>query len=225
MIQHCPGPFIGEYHRYTGSVLMFACYYSFYKACTVSPGIIKTEKEAKIARRSYVYDEVMFKRDNNCTTCKFEKPARSKHCTVCDHCVEKFDHHCIWVNQCVGRRNYKWFLTFLYLHILILAYGAVAGMLIFWGEKHKKELSGARFINKRTGVLQDATLIMHLKFFFLNEERKFGVVVVICIVMGVCLLVFFLYHLDLALSNMTTNESFKRVMCQDKLCREEKILI
>ena len=43
MIKHLPGPYLAEYHRYTGSVLMFVCYFSFYKACTVSPGIIKTK--------------------------------------------------------------------------------------------------------------------------------------------------------------------------------------
>lgn len=32
---HMPGPYIAEYHKYIGSVLMFACYYSYYKACTV----------------------------------------------------------------------------------------------------------------------------------------------------------------------------------------------
>jgi len=29
-MKYCPGPYLGEFHKYTGSVLMFACYYSFY---------------------------------------------------------------------------------------------------------------------------------------------------------------------------------------------------
>ena len=97
MMQYCPGPYIAEYHKVTGSILMFACYYSFYKACTVDPGVIKDDNAAA-ARRRYPYDGVMFKKENECRTCKIDKPARSKHCVVCDHCVERFDHHCIWIN-------------------------------------------------------------------------------------------------------------------------------
>jgi hypothetical protein len=38
--KYCPGPYIAAWNRWTGAILMFACYYSFYKACTVDPGII-----------------------------------------------------------------------------------------------------------------------------------------------------------------------------------------
>lgn len=88
-------------------------------------------------------------------------------------------------------------------------YGAIAGIFIFLGEKLKKEMEGARFMNKRTGKIEAPTFFMHLKYFFLNEQRHFCVVVLICIVMTVALFVFLGYHLDLARHNMTTNESFK----------------
>lgn len=93
----------------------------------------------------------MFKKEATCDSCKIEKPARSKHCRTCDHCVEKFDHHCIWLNQCVGRRNYKWFLSFLFLHILICIYGSIAGVLVFYGEMEKRNKEGVMFYNKITG--------------------------------------------------------------------------
>ena len=37
---HIPGPYVASYHKYTGTALMFACYYSYYKACKVDPGYI-----------------------------------------------------------------------------------------------------------------------------------------------------------------------------------------
>ena len=41
MYKYCPGPYMSIIHCYTGSALMFVCYYSFYKACTTDPGIIR----------------------------------------------------------------------------------------------------------------------------------------------------------------------------------------
>jgi palmitoyltransferase ZDHHC9/14/18 len=47
-----------------------------------------------------------------CKTCDIWRPLRTHHCRVCDNCVETQDHHCVWLNNCVGRRNYRYFFTF-----------------------------------------------------------------------------------------------------------------
>ena len=52
--------------------------------------------------------------------------------------------------------------------------------------------------------------MMHLRYFFLNEEKNFGVIAVICAVMAVVLIFFFGYHLGLATSNTTCNEDYKK---------------
>ena len=42
-IKYCPGPYLAGYHRWIAGAIMFACYYSFYKACTVDPGRIEDQ--------------------------------------------------------------------------------------------------------------------------------------------------------------------------------------
>ena len=106
LFKYCPGMLMPWYHWPISLGLISVCYYSFIKVTYSDPGIL-SKKNYKKALKNYPYDNAIYLKEQECQTCKFEKPARSKHCRVCNICVEKFDHHCIWVNNCIGVNNYR----------------------------------------------------------------------------------------------------------------------
>mmetsp|Transcript_11528 Transcript_11528/g.17386 ORF Transcript_11528/g.17386 Transcript_11528/m.17386 type:complete len:106 (+) Transcript_11528:290-607(+) len=62
--KYLPNQYMGSIHKVTGSLLIFVCYYSFYLACTVDPGVISDSKQAKKVKRKYEFDEVMYTKES-----------------------------------------------------------------------------------------------------------------------------------------------------------------
>jgi palmitoyltransferase ZDHHC9/14/18 len=74
-----------------------------------------------------------------CKTCDIWRPPRGHHCRVCDNCVETQDHHCVWLNNCVGRRNYRYFFTFVTSGMAIGLYlcgASIAHVLLYRAKEH-----------------------------------------------------------------------------------------
>lgn len=88
------------------------------RAWKTDPGTITKENcEEYIKKFDDFYDDMTFKRKNECVTCKLIKPARSKHCKLCNRCVSVFDHHCPWIRSCVGEKNIHLFTKFIFSHM------------------------------------------------------------------------------------------------------------
>ena len=59
--------------------------------------------------------------DNLCVYDELLRSETSFHCKICNRCVEMFDHHCPFINNCLGSRNHKYFLIFVFGYLLFLS--------------------------------------------------------------------------------------------------------
>ncbi|QGI60700.1 hypothetical protein CEK26_004671 [Fusarium fujikuroi] len=122
-------PKIGPFTKLIVVVTVFLPYLFLYLACAADPGYITPENHAYYMSL-YPYDHTLFHPGHMCRTCKFLKPARSKHCSLCKRCVAKADHHCVFINSCVGYGNQHWFILLLISTAFLCTYGGFLGLSI-----------------------------------------------------------------------------------------------
>ncbi|KAI9376245.1 DHHC palmitoyltransferase-domain-containing protein [Aspergillus egyptiacus] len=134
--------------------LFYLCFSSFVHASVVDPGIMPRNlhqmpplnpSEDPLAVGPPTNDWVMVKLATSdvaamdvpvkyCKTCSIWRPPRCYHCRVCDNCIETLDHHCVWLNNCVGRRNYRYFFTFVSTSTLLALFllgASLAHILVY----------------------------------------------------------------------------------------------
>ncbi|KAF2745291.1 zf-DHHC-domain-containing protein [Sporormia fimetaria CBS 119925] len=118
------------YHKLLIPILLPQPYLFTYLSAKRNNQTTITASNHAAQMRHYPYDRILYYPGLTCRTCQFLKPARSKHCSICKTCVARMDHHCIWVNNCVGRGNYRWFLSLLLSTSILLAYAAYLAYII-----------------------------------------------------------------------------------------------
>ncbi|KAL8839576.1 MAG: hypothetical protein Q9170_001680 [Blastenia crenularia] len=84
-----------------------------------------------------------------CRTCNIWRPLRCHHCRICDSCIETQDHHCVWINNCVGRRNYRYFFTFVSTGTLLGIFLAFASLGHCVRYKSDKGITFAQSIDRQ----------------------------------------------------------------------------
>lgn len=88
-----------------------------------------------------------------CHECNIVQPLRSHHCSICGKCVARRDHHNVWIGACIGHKNLKIVVLFLFYSLLLSTF--VATTMFF-------SLRFASFGGLHVGM---RTLFLTLRFF------------------------------------------------------------
>ncbi len=190
---------------------IFLSIYTFYLCSISDPGIIKKKNIASL-KQKYPYDFLFNSNKPECKKCNFPKIFRSKHCRVCDKCIEKFDHHCIWINNCVGAKNYKYFLYFIFIHWILVSYASIIMIFVFYYEIKDKKLLSQIFYDVQTKEHYKATYMTVFRYLAFKNYALFATSFML-IVTSFFLFYFMYYQFKLIVKNLTSAEKNKQERC------------
>lgn len=201
-----PTTFLSSIHYYISYVLATCCVVSYCVTSNLDCGVIKPSNVE--LQYKYPRQEVLYPRNTICLECNLVRIPRSKHCKSCNVCVARFSHHCFWFNKCIGQDNYKYFIIFLFLHVITCAYAifVITGLMM------------AQVENSQDAMKQ-------LRHEFLARKNR-GLLVVASVSFVAVPLVgsFLLFHLYLILTNVTAYEWYKRGILLEDLQRRRPVL-
>ncbi|GMH33168.1 hypothetical protein BSKO_01002 [Bryopsis sp. KO-2023] len=162
-----------------------------------NPGVIpRGQRPTNGARNVVVYPKTQDHQINGytvttkyCTTCHVFRIPRCSHCAMCDNCIEKFDHYCPWVGTCIGRRNYRFFLLFVFSATVlsVSVFSLSLFRLVKLSEHHQHSFERA--------IGREPLAILLIVYTFIAAWFVGGLTV---------------FHMYLVITNQTTYEHFRR---------------
>ncbi|EGC31167.1 hypothetical protein DICPUDRAFT_157015 [Dictyostelium purpureum] len=177
----------------------------------------KYQKDEKLYQEIIIKDYFKLKL-KYCETCDIFRPPRSFHCSTCNNCVQNFDHHCVWIGNCIGQRNYKYFLFFIFSTLIYSTYICVMSIVFIVHHVNSfisnNSNNGGSDGNNSSGSSLNSDSISNssnnlnerfeksLDNILLSLHTKVGVV------LGLLLLSS--YHAQLVLANKSTMEDYKK---------------
>jgi palmitoyltransferase len=202
---------VGNYHKNVGYVLFLACFGSWRLANKSLPGIITPKSFQRFDH--YPYDNLMFVPNKRCETTKQIRIPRSKFDRLKYHQnVPRYDHFCGWVYNTIGEENYRWFLLFLLIHVVMCLYGCSVCALLFYSEIKEKQLLEITFFDRASGEHVRSNLFIVTQYLFARNTLEFAVFAIM-FVMGIALGAFLGYHVSIISWILSDNHYF----CQESL--------
>ncbi|EGR46745.1 uncharacterized protein TRIREDRAFT_50160 [Trichoderma reesei QM6a] len=188
----------------TALVTVLMPYVFLYLACSADPGYITRENHA-YHMSLYPYDYALFHPGNECRTCRFLKPPRSKHCDICKRCIARADHHCVFINSCVGYGNHHWFLLLLLSTCILVTYGGLLGLCLLTA-KIREDYPTFTLWPARD---MDFHRYLAIWGWGLHGDIRMGASTLLALLTAPLIWALFLYTLFLVYCGTTTNESMK----------------
>ena len=114
----------------------------YIKLIFMDPGIPKKKLTMDNVKQLMKKKEVKINLKFYCPKCLLKRQKDLKHCVICDQCCEEFDHHCYWVNNCVGKNNYKYFISFLlfsFIDVLLILFICIYSLIF----KEKEDIDNS----------------------------------------------------------------------------------
>lgn len=118
------------------NTVFFALAIIFYCLTLIDPGYVPLKKDFLGLMERLVDEELHL--DYVCINCENLRPENTMHCNYCNKCVQGFDHHCTFVNNCLGYKNHKYFLLFLFfftLYIVAMIYHSLLAMILIFDHR------------------------------------------------------------------------------------------
>lgn len=156
-----------------------------------------------------------------CYTCNFAKPARSKHCSICNLCISRFDHHCSWVNNCIGKKNYKFFLGFISSAAVLCLYTMFVVSVVFAYIVMSDGLMAMKYTDD-DGKYHSVGIRI-LTQYLLVRHPLLAILFLTVLLFGLAMCGFSLFHFYLVLTNQTTNEFCKRFFSEKSTPRLSRL--
>ena len=181
-----------------------------YMAVTSTSSVITSGNHLQEMKR-YPYDFLIYHPGQVCRTCRFTKPARSKHCGICNVCVAKHDHHCIWVMNCLGRGNYIYFVGLMASLGMLLSYGSYLAYILLIKVVQSEDFSQEGSVDARPllGVRKTWSDVSYSWAWAFSQDVRVGSVGMLAFLTAPLAWGLLCYHFYLIWAGMTTNETSK----------------